>query len=100
MIDGTCSLFAALELPFYEKVRTFDQQYKTDDETDKHKSKRGVVDEIFHVFLLCFPSIYSKIVSLTEAGFTHYPQKKTHVYQGTSDMRYTGDSSIYMSLII
>ena len=58
------------------------------------------LNEIFHVFLLCFPSIYSKIVSLTEAGFTHYPQKKTHVYQGTSDMRYTGDSSIYMSLII
>ncbi len=28
MIDGTCSLFAALELPFYEKVRTFDQQDK------------------------------------------------------------------------
>ncbi len=35
-------------------VRTVSQD-KTDDETDKHKSKRGVVDEIFHVFLLCFP---------------------------------------------
>ena len=41
MIDGTCSLFAALELPSNEKVRTFDQQDKTDDETDKHKSETG-----------------------------------------------------------
>ena len=84
----------------YKKIRSFDQQYKTDHKNYNYKSKRGVVNEFFHVFLLCFPSIYSKIVSLTEAGFTHYPQKKTHVYQGTSDMRYTGDSSIYMSLII
>ena len=39
IIDGTCSLFATLELPSTKKVRSFNQQYKSYYKKYKHKRK-------------------------------------------------------------
>ena len=46
---------------FYEKVRTFNQQYKTDYKEYKNKGKRGIVNKFLHVFLLCV--IHYSVVS-------------------------------------
>ena len=52
IIDGTCSLFATLELPSTKKSAPFDKQHKTDYKKYKYKSKWGVVNEFFHIILL------------------------------------------------
>ena len=73
---------------FYEKVRTFNQQYKTDYKEYKNKGKRGIVNKFLHVFLLCV--IHYSVVSRKLCD-DKYPTeiKKTHVYQLSASVYYT-----------
>ena len=50
-INRVFARFAAV-ISLYEKVRSFNQQYKAYYEKYKYKRKWGIVNKFFHIFLL------------------------------------------------
>ena len=70
MIDGTCSLFATLELPSTKEVCALDKQYKAYHKEYKHKGKWGIVNKVSHSFLLCSP--FNSIPSVETSCYPTY----------------------------